>query len=203
MTKARPLLTAALVLAGCTIGLTGCPSQEPPASPPPPAPAEAPEASPAETASSEPEVTRVEPMVALEEPGPATLDVEPEDEDTSRFTITEESGQVHEGSVTTEDEVSAEDLGIPVPDSASRISGARVDNIQSDNPMLGSAATGALGIVYETEDSPGDVVAFYLDHESGRFSELAHPLVAQSHMKLVSDSEQGYFIGITESDEGT
>jgi hypothetical protein len=142
-------------------------------------------------------------MVALEESGPATLDVEPEDEDTSRFTITEESGQVHEGSVTTEDEVSAQDLGIPVPDSASRISGARLDNIQSDSPMLGSAATGALGIVYETEDPAEDVLAFYLDHESGRFSELAHPLVAQSGMKLVSDSEQGYFIGITESDEGT
>jgi hypothetical protein len=69
--------------------------------------------------------------------------------------------------------------------------------------MLGSAATGALGIVYETEDPAEDVLAFYLDHESGRFSELAHPLVAQSGMKLVSDSEQGYFIGITESDEGT
>ncbi len=153
-------------------------------------------------AASESEVIRVEPMVALGEPGPANLVVTPTDEDSSEFVIKEESGQVHSGEVTVDNDVTAEDLDLPVPEGAVRLAGAEVENLESTNPVVDPSLSGSLAVVYESSKPVDEVVAFYADHESGRFTEVEADLLGQAGWRMLFDGESDRVIGVTKSPSG-
>ncbi len=152
--------------------------------------------------ASESEAIRVEPMVALGEPGPASLVVTPTDEDSSEFVIEEESGQVHSGEVTIENDVTAEDLDLPVPEGAVRLAGAEVENLESTNPVVDPSLSGSLAVVYESSQPVDEVVAFYADHESERFSEVEADLLGQAGWRMLFDRESDRVIGVARSPSG-
>ncbi len=147
--------------------LSGCRRQSPPdwVSRTPPSPvALAPE-------STESTILRLTPETVLEQP-PSTVEIESADGGT-KVTMTDPKGSTSSAVITTESDLSAEKLGIPLPPKAKANTALRLKEAQLGNPLLQAFDVAGMRVaIYTVPGATLDsVLNFYAKHKSGRFED--------------------------------
>jgi len=122
----------------------------------------------AESASLDTRVVMAEPEVEIRRPKTQATITTSESGSEVVATLTESEGRTHIASMRRDEGLSADALGIELPQGAKRLAGADLTKLESASAAY-QGLSGSKGVVYEVAQPASKVLGFYRDHPSGRF----------------------------------